>query len=75
MSNSGYLRWPKWIEEKALGLVAAQELAQAESISCRRCSGGDGMLCDQCGLEVVAAALDTVRETNWPEPPEIETAP
>ena len=50
-----------------------REAHRAQVVSCRRCSGGYGMLCDACALEVVVAALDTVRETSWPEPPEIET--
>lgn len=53
----------------------SSEQFHAESVSCARCSGGAGMLCDQCTIEVTVAALDTVRETNWPDPGTRDAAP
>lgn len=72
MSEPEYFRVRFTPEDcKRLG-DAGRELDQAleaASVACRRCSGGSGLLCDRCTVEVVVAALDTVRETAWPEPP------
>lgn len=38
------------------------DLGETVSASCARCSGGVGMLCDKCVLEVAAAAIRTLEE-------------
>ena len=50
---------------------SSADTGEAVSVACARCSGGVGMLCDACNVEVVVAALDTLRETSWPDPAEL----
>lgn len=54
--------WPSWLKDREHRPATPEPPEEAVSLSCARCSGGVGLLCDKCVLEVAAAAIRTLEE-------------